>query len=339
MLSEKTILLFYKDFECDRFFRNDRYIKRLVRPLFRRFGKGPKVTGFYVWYQLLIEALRVQGYDVRCNDYRAARANPNHPIGILGYPHVLDGWDLPNPAVLGPGLYDHPALAPDLMQDTRFRFFILTCEWMMQMFKPAYGAACFSWHGGIEISKWPDTRLLPKTNDVLIYDKIRWNRDRYEPELLLPIQDALRRKGLRFETIRYGAYDHLLYRKMLSESRALLFLCEHETQGMAYQEAMAANVPVLAWDNGYWLDPRRPEFETDLVPATSVPYFSAECGERFRSFEDFPEILEQFWAKLPEYAPRRYVERELSQEYSADKYIQVYTMASEEHRRTPEEHR
>ena len=35
------------------------------------------------------------------------------------------------------------------------------------------------------------------------------------------------------------------YRALLRRSKSMLFLCESETQGMAYQEALASNVPVL----------------------------------------------------------------------------------------------
>jgi hypothetical protein len=51
--------------------------------------------------------------------------------------------------------------------------------------------------------------------------------------------------------VRYKFHDHYSYRRLLQRSRALVFLCEHETQAIAYQEALASNVPVLAWDNGY----------------------------------------------------------------------------------------
>lgn len=328
LAQDKTVLLFYKDFERDRFVKGDRHLKRLVRPLYNRFSRGPKVSGFLVWYQLLVTALRGAGCDVRCNDYRLARRHPDYPVGLVGYPHLLDGWDLPNPAVVGPGFFDHPSLAPALMRDPRFRLYLVTCDWMKALFEPAYGPACVEWHAGIDLSQWPDRAGQPKSLDFLIYDKVRWNRDEYEPGLIGPIRAALDARGLRHETIRYGAYDHAVYREKLGSARALLFLCEHETQGMAYQEAMAANVPVLAWDNGFWLDPRRLGFTPDAVPATSVPYFGPDCGERFRDADAFPAALDCFLTRLPRYAPRAYVARELSLEGSARQYLAYYAQAS-----------
>ena len=113
----------------------------------------------------------------------------------------------------------------------------------------------------------------------------------------------------------------------------MIYLCEHETQGCAYQEALASNVPVLAWDPGFWRDPLAEKFEDGPVPATSVPYFSEECGDRFRGVEAFDEVFDRFWARLSSYEPRRYVARELTLEKSADLYMGYYRAAGES--RTP----
>jgi hypothetical protein len=327
-LSDRTVLLFFRGFETDRWLPGDRYLKRIVRPLYNRFTRRQKITGFEMAFQLLAKALERRGYDVRRNAYGLARRNPGHPVGLFGYPHLLEGWDLPNPAVLGPGLYDHPTLAPELMRDERFRFYLVSSEWMRRMFAPFYGDACVLWFAGIDAEKWPDRRGERKDIDVLVYDKIRWERERYEPELLEPVLASLARRGLRTESVRYKEYDHAVYRELLGRSRAVLFLCEHETQGIAYQEALASNVPVLAWDNGFWLDPNRAKYEPEPVPASSVPYFSPECGERFRDAGEFEAALDRFWANLDRYEPRRYVTRELSLERSADAYMDYYTRAA-----------
>jgi glycosyltransferase involved in cell wall biosynthesis len=326
---DHVVLLFYQDIERDSFFPNDRYVKRLIRPIYHRFGKRQKVSGFLVWFQLLAKALRQQGYTVRVNDYAFAHKHPTYPVGLVGYPQLLERWTLPNPAIIGPGFFDHPKNAPTLMDDSRFHFYIVTCDWMERMFKPFYGDRCVQWHAGMDVEAWSDTKGQSKSIDVLVYDKIRWNRERYEPELLDPILQALDRRGLRHQTVRYGAYDHATYKTLLEQSRSMLFLCEHETQGMAYQEALASNVPVLAWDNGFWLDPRRPEWEPEPVPASSVPYFSAECGERFSTIAEFKHTLDTFWQRLHSYEPRRYVERELSFARSAELYMSYYRQLAE----------
>jgi hypothetical protein len=318
------VMLFYREPEQDRFLPFDRYARRWIRPLYHRLSGRQTTTGFRVWFDALVKALRLAGEEVVINDHRLARRHPGHPVGLVGYPAVIENYTLPNPTVLGPGLYDHPSLAPDLFKDPRHRAYLLTCQWMLALFGRAYGDRCHLWHGGIDLAEWPDASNQAKSIDVLVYDKIRWNRDRLVPELLDPSLIELRRRGLSFEVLRYGQYQHSAYRRTLATSRAMLFLCEHETQGMAYQEALASNVPVLAWDNGYWLDPRRALYEPKPVPASSVPYFSTECGMRFARADEFQDRLTVFWRQLATYRPRRFVERELSLATSAERYLTVY---------------
>lgn len=328
--NNNVILLFFKDFEHDSLFAYDRYLKRLLRPLFNRFRKTQKVSGFLVWCQLLQRALEEQGYEVHLNNYELAYQNPHYPVGLVGYPHLLDDWSLPNPAILGPALLDHPVQNKTLMEDPRYQKYVVTCDWMREQFSPIFGEhKVLRWYAGMDLEKWPDRRYDPKAIDVLIYDKIRWRRDHYEPTLLEPIKAELDRKGLSYEVIRYYHYDHAMYNRQLGRTRAMIFLCEHETQGMAYQEALASNVPVLAWDQGEWLDPDRSDYSPIPVAASSVPYFNdGESGERFVNIEDFPEQLDLFWSHLDSYEPRQFVQRELSFKGSAEIYAKAYFEAA-----------
>ncbi|GAC1424279.1 MAG: hypothetical protein NVSMB5_18250 [Candidatus Velthaea sp.] len=263
------------------------------------------------------------------NDFRLARENPDFPVGLCGYGQMLKTWRLTNPAVLGPGLYDHPKQAPDLLDTRNFRSFLTLCDWMRDMFSDIWNREqLYLWFGGIDLDEWLDTKHMSKDIDFLVYDKIRWNRDTLIPGLRDPLLEELSRRGYSVEIVRYGAYTHETYKKLLERSKALLFICEHETQGMAYQEAMASNVPVLAWDQGFWLDPNRPQWEPEPVPASSVPYFSPECGERFTGVADFSAALTTFVERRDTYEPRAWVERNLSFRESAELYMRAYRAAS-----------
>jgi Glycosyl transferases group 1 len=320
----KLILLFYKEFEKDKFFKYDRYLKRVVRPVYDLTHTRQKKTGFGVSFELLKKALEKQGWVVRINDYAVARRHPEYPVGLVGFPTVLEGWNLPNPAILGPSLFDHPMLAPRLMEDPRFRIYLVLAQWMYDMFRPIYGDACVRWYAGIDTDEWVDTRSCAKDVDFLVYDKIRWNHERLAVELLQPVLDALARCGLRTHVIRYKYHDRKTYRRLLERSRAMVFLCEHETQGLAYQEALACNIPVLAWDNGYWFDPLWKKVNSMMIPASSVPFFSAECGDRFVDFAGFEPALGRFLSRMPLFQPRQYVLENLSMQQSSEIYSKAY---------------
>ena len=325
---DKTVLLFFADVERDTFVRHDRHLRRLLRRYYHAFKQGQRVSGFGVAFMALKRALESQGYRVVVNDRALARRMPQYPVGIAGYPQILDGWDLPNPAVLGPGLLDHPRLAPQLMDDPRFRSYIVPSEWMRRVFDESYPGRCTLWYAGIDPAQWPDLAAEPKDIDVLVYQKILWDRAEKEPAVVDPILAELRRRGLRIEVLRYGRYRLEDYRALLRRSRSMLFLCEHETQGLAYQEAMASNVPVLAWDQGLWLDPQRLRYDTEPVAASSVPYFAPQCGETFSGVDRFPQVLDTFLSRLDTYEPRRYVAENLSLESSARRYWEAYVDAA-----------
>ncbi|MBS2028927.1 MAG: glycosyltransferase [Deltaproteobacteria bacterium] len=325
---DKVALLFFEDVERDTFIKNDRQLRRALRRAYHVLRDGQNVSGFQVAFLGLVRGLEKLGWRVIVNDPELARRNPHYPVGLAGYTHVLESWTLPNPAVLGPGLFDHPQLAPTLMRDPRYRRYLVPCSWMKQMFAQSYGDACALWFSGLDLEKWPDLTHGPKDLDLLVYDKIRWQREHYVPALLEPLLAELDRRGLRHETIRYRHYDHAQYRSLLARAKGMVFVCEHETQGLAYQEALACGVPVLAWDNGFWLDPIRPQFEKEPVPASSVPFFDETCGTTFRDASAFPEALDRFQAALPNYRPRAFVTRELSLEASGALYVAAYREAA-----------
>jgi glycosyltransferase involved in cell wall biosynthesis len=305
---EKDIILFYHKQKWD--FVED-YSKK-------------SISGFYAWYTRLVQALKSLGYNVYENDYDLASANPEYPVGLVGTPSLLENWELPNPVVLGPCMYDNPRLNPSLMDDPRFRLYLLTSEWFKRVFEEVYLDKCRLWFAGIPLDEWPDTKNNHKSIDVLIYDKIRWGGEAIRPLFLEPIKAYLEKNNLHYQVLQYGDISHEMYRNYLSKSKSMLFLCESETQGMAYQEALASNVPVLAWDPGWWVDPVWLVFSTTPIPASSVPYFSPECGERFDDVRDFQKTFDLFWNNLDKYEPRQFVKNNLSLEKSGRIYADYY---------------
>lgn len=321
---DRVVLLYFADVERDTLVPGDRHLRRAARRLKRALRDGQKVSGFGVAVDRLVQALALRGCRVVINDRALARRNPSYPVALAGYPHVLDGWTLPNPAILGPGLLDHPRLQPALMADPRFRWYVTTSGWTRDLFEAAWPGRTFLWFAGVDSSAWPDTSAAPKDIDLLVYEKFLWDKEANRERLLAPILAELQRRGLRVHHVRYGRYEHGEYQSLLSRSRGMLFLCEHETQGMAYQEALASGVPILAWDQGSWLDPLRLKLGDGAVPASSVPWFSPACGERFGDLAAFHPALETFLANLGRYQPRAYAEETLSLSRSADLYLERY---------------
>jgi hypothetical protein len=320
------VLLFFEDFERDTLFSGDRRIKRALRKLVHSTRRGQRVSGLGVAFERLVAALTQAGCDVVVNDGALARRNPDYPVGLAGYPGVIDYWDLPNPQMIGHGPYDHPSVDPGLMNDPRRRMYLAASPWVAEMFEPGYPGKNEVWFAGVDLEEWPDYSRHEKTIDFVLYDKIRWNETDVRASIRNPVEAALRARGLRYEVLVYRGHDQATYRSMLAKSRGLIFLCEHENQGLAYQEAMATGTPVFAWDPGAWHDPNRFGYGVDHVPASSVPYFAdGVTGERFRDSSDLCRVLDEFVSRWDTYTPRVWVEEHLSFAASARRYLELYT--------------
>lgn len=300
--------------------------RRLARFVYRTVRRRQVRTGFYTAFVALRTALEHQGCDVRVNDFATAAAMPGYPIGIAGYPTVLDAVTLTNPAIFGPGDFGMPADAVAVASQERMKLLIQPSEWFRDYYRPSCGEKVVTWFAGIDTDEWADTSACAKTVDVLIYDKIRWYRDTRVPAVLDRLTAHLDSHGLSYRILRYGYHHRTMFADALKASRSLAFLCEHETQGLAYQEALAANVPVFAWDEGEFVDPQLKIAASPGLKVSSVPYFDDRCGARFRLAGLEPQF-DAFWAGLGGYRPREYVVHELGMTTSAAAYLALYARA------------
>jgi len=317
------ICLYYRvEPERDRWLPGDRYI----RPSLRRAVRGrPRVDGLGKVFGNLRAGLDQLGLDYQVN-LPFDQLQLDDRVGVLGRGRFsLEGYDQPNPIVAGIGLMTHPSEWPTLCDDYPVAAYLQHSEWTNELYKPYFGERCRVWPVGIDTEAWRPEPAAPKTGDCLVYDKIMWNRDVMAPQLLDPIRAELRRRGLRFSELRYGRYDEKTYRAALREASFMIFLCEHESQGLAYQECLASDVPILAWDQGRCLDPNRFAWGQPEIPATSVPYFDESCGRRFRDIGEFPERLDEFLdlAKHGALAPRQYVLENLTLEKCAANFVDI----------------
>jgi glycosyltransferase involved in cell wall biosynthesis len=313
--------LFYDEPESDRWLRFDRYPRRVIRRVVRGVARpgGQKMV-----FLNLAKGLDRLGVPYRVNDYRHAKRHPEELVCIVGKPHVLFERDWRNPILFGAAVFSHPLDCPDLFERYPVRRMLVPGEWMRRMCEPYYGDRVRAWPVGIDTDEWRP-RPEPKTVDVLIYDKVRWEHDAYDVSLLQPLKNALSRRGLTWEELRYGRYEPTDLGEALARCRAAVFLCEHETQGLAYQQMLSADVPIFAWDRGgYWQDPDYFPDRVKFGPVTSVPYWDERCGMTFRDAAAFEADFGEFWegVRSGQFAPRDYVLNNLTLEIAAAAYLE-----------------
>ncbi|MFN7714929.1 MAG: glycosyltransferase [Pseudanabaenaceae cyanobacterium] len=319
----KCINLFYEELDPDRWIPYDRYLRRLIRRLIR--GK-PRPGGQMRVFLNLCAGLDKLGVSYRINDYRYIQKHPEEIACIIGKHHVLDKIQWRNPILFGAAVFSHPCEDPNLFERLPVRKMLVPGEWMRQMCQPYYGDRVAAWPIGIDTETWTSTPIATKDVDVLLYDKVRWEHNTYEQNLINPVRSYLNEKGLTTQIIRYGFYREEEFKNLLKRCKAMVFLCEHETQGIAYQQALSSGVPILAWDRGgYWQDPAYFPHKVKFAPVSSVPYWDDRCGIKFTGIEEFPSKLEEFLDKLHQnqFAPREYVLENLTLEKCAQKYLDI----------------
>jgi hypothetical protein len=312
------INLFYEEPNPDRWFPFDRYPRQIIRRTVR--GK-PRPGGVMRWYLNLKKGLDLLGVEYRVNDYRELKRNPNAWACVVGKPQVVDKIPSENPIMYGPGIASHP-YDNTFWDKANIQIMLISCEWFREMYKQALPISIptVTWPAGIETDIWKPPLKKSKFQSLLLYDKVRWRRNDYEDELIEPILSQLKYLGIQVEYFRYGFYEEENYHQILQQVSGMIFLCEHETQGFAYQQALSCDVPILVWDRGgYWQDPSYYPHKVKFEPVSSVPYWSDRCGVKFKDIQEFPEKLEEFLEKLNSqyFAPREYILENLTLEKCA----------------------
>ena len=331
MPRSRRVDLFYHGYELpalDRpFGRVQSNLHLMARTAYRGLRRRQPYTGFYTAFRNLKRALEQAGLDVHVNDFAHARRNPTQPIGISGHVEVYDQVSLPNPAVFGPGYVPPPEDIDWMAKGNNIRIFTQPWEWPCRILRPKLGDGVQPYFAPIDPVKWPDLSAGPKTHDVIIYDKIRWHRNEMVPRLLNRLQRHLEARNLNHVVLRYGDHPLAQFRAALKGGRTLAFLCEHETQGLAYQEAMASGLPVFAWDEGRLVDPHEIKNAPPDFDVSSVPYFDARCGMTFTE-ADLEDRFDRFWEARDSYAPRAFVAETLSPQRAARIYLDLLDRAA-----------
>lgn len=319
----RLCLYYIRELERDRWLPGDRYVRPLIRRLVRGAPRPSGIDKVFINLCLGLDRLNLK-YEV---NLPFSQLREGDHVGILGRGHsCLKGYHCSNPIVAGIGLMTHPSEWSNLCKEYPVVKYLQHSHWANEVYKPYFGdERCVIWPVGIDTHSWQPASDASKSVDFLIYNKIMWDYERRAAELLTPIRQLLTQRGLSFEELRYGAYQPQDYQKALSRCHAMIFLCEHESQGLAYQECLASGVPILAWDQGEYLDPNRFTWGIPHMPATSVPYWDERCGVKFKDINEFPVKLQEFLDKSgrKQFAPRDYIVENLTLEKGAQNYVEI----------------
>ena len=201
--------------------------------------------------------------------------------------------------LVGPQMWP---FAPEFKELTEYGKLVAPSWWVENKLKKYFGVTkCLVWP--VAIYK-PDIQHSVIENDCLIYHKNRSQED------LDYVKELLDRRRLSYTQLQYGSYTQDNFRQALSSCKFCVIIDNTESQGIAIEEMMAAGKPLFVWDTPVW-DHMGQEY---AVPASSVPYWSYECGEKTADKDALDLSLDHFLSRLLTYTPRDFVTRELSPE-------------------------
>ena len=224
---------------------------------------------------------------------------------IMNTPHITH-------SIIGPNICILPIENPIVM-GMQYKKMIVPSQWVKDKYmKWLPEDKLFIWAVGIDTDQFSDKSEHEKTNDCLIYYK---NRSEHN---LQSIQEFLTKKGQSFEVIRYGSYNENQFINTISRSKYGIVVGNTESQGIAIQEMMSSNLPLLIWDVTIW-DGMGPNY---IVPATTVPYWDDICGVKFYKFDELDDIFNSFISKYDTFNPREYIINNLSLEKKANDLLE-----------------
>lgn len=306
----------------DRFIYGDRFLL----PLIRRLIRGKKVSGIERVFLNLCQAFEEQGIKFMVNK-PFKKIEPHDQVIVLGVGrYSLEGYHQPNKIIAGIALMTHPTEWIDLCKNYPVVKYLQHSEWAKNVYTPYFGVdVCDTWFAGIDTNKWRPALSAGKKYDILIYNKLKFNSLENSDRLKYKITDWLNQTTFSFTEVNYGNYKEGEYKILLQNCKAMIFLSGHESQGFACCEALAMNIPVFAWDQGYCLDPNRFKWGDPIIHASSVPFFNKQCGEKFTDFEDFQDKFPSFFKKVlsNHFSPRSYILKNLSLKKSAYRMLSI----------------
>lgn len=229
-------------------------------------------------------------------------------------------------AVVGPNLYILPRNIPTDLDMSNF-IYLFPSKWASDFWKKYNFDKCPQdyWPVGIDTKEFSE-RQKPVDGIVLIYFK-----QRYLEELKF-VKKILTDSKIKYEIISYGSYNQKDYLEKLKNTKYVIWLGRQESQGIALEEAMSMNVPILVWDVlniGHWVPTKKEEKiytkdEQTYTDATSAYYFDERCGIKTKDKNEIDESIKKMENQWQKFEPRKYILENLSLEKQARELIRFF---------------
>jgi glycosyltransferase involved in cell wall biosynthesis len=237
--------------------------------------------------------------------------SPCQPIDVSRYPNTK--------FIFGP----HFSVFPNTNQMNTIKgknsIYIQPSDWVVDLWKSFpycndINIKLFAF--GVHTDKFNEINSINYRSKVFVYFKRR------RPDEIDALLSFLKSKNIEIEIFDYEKkYSEEKYLNYLQNSKYGIWLDAHESQGFALEEALSCNVPLLVWNVSSMNQEYRSSYNN--IPATTIPYWDARCGEYFYNVDELEETFNKFLSKIDTYKPREFILENLSMKICEQKLVDI----------------
>lgn len=224
--------------------------------------------------------------------------------------------------LVGPNLYVVPRDLPKELDISR-AVYLVPSAWSRNFWQHFGFDRCPMevWPTGIDTEEFKP--LVGKKDFILVYFKQRFMNE------LEAVKKELELKNLPYRILHYDkGYKEEEFKELLKNTRYVIWLGRQESQGIALEETLSENIPILICDvssvghciGGGELN----QAEKDFTDTTSAEYFDSRCGIKIKDLSELGAAIEKMENNLASFEPRKYVLENLSLEGQAKKLLHFY---------------
>jgi hypothetical protein len=283
----------------------------------RKFQRQPRYGGHYAVTRSLVEGMAKAGLPVNYNPQRTSEVAENvHVFGVQNLRQMIR-WKregIIQQLTCGPNVVVRSSEANSILASPEIDAVVNHADWACDFWaldNPELRYRCLSWFAGVDTDFWrPVGQVL--RDRILVFDKRREDQD---PERIKSYIEYLKKEGWQVDVLtRCGrqGYDLENYRNLLQRAALMIgFTVGSESQGIAWTEAWASNVPTLI------LQQTENFYQGIRFRCSTAPVLTSATGAFFNDFDGFVEQFKLWRSGHQTFNPREWVLDNMSDEVCA----------------------
>jgi hypothetical protein len=285
----------------------------------RNYTSHPRFRGHFAVTRSLVEGLEKIGADFNYNPTTLSQC-ADTVIVLAGVRTLRQAIRLKQEGKLrklfaGPNVVHFSSDFGSILASPDVDAAITPCDWVIENYvadNPSLLGRIFAWPAGVDTAFWkPDAGI--KRDRILILDKRSATDD---PKRIIPFVGYLQEQGWIVDVLERQrgkvGYTQERYLQLLQHTCLMVgFTGGSESQGIAWTEAWAADVPTLLWRNTQQVLHGR------LLRVSTAPYLCEQNGLFFDDLEQFKQQFAYWQAHRAQFPPRGWVLENMSDEVCA----------------------